>query len=84
MSHENLKAGAHHCGLGATLEFINSEVPALTIPHFGDQGINARNLIENGAALPLYDTSVGDRDAEDEENNFKLPDNLFSSDHFAD
>ena len=36
LSHENLKAGIHHCGLGGTLEFINSEVPALTVPHFGD------------------------------------------------
>lgn len=35
------------------------------MPHFGDQGENARNLIENGAALPLYDTSYGDRSVDD-------------------
>ena len=82
MSHENLKAGIHHCGLGGTLEFVNSGVPALTIPHFGDQGMNARNLIERGVALPLFDTKVGDRDAD--EKNMTLPRVLFDANHVAD
>lgn len=81
LSHENLKAGLHHCGLGGTLEFINNEIPALTMPHFGDQGMNARNIIKNGAGLPLYDTTIGDKDAD--ESNMALKDPVFTAETFA-
>lgn len=81
LSHENLKAGVHHCGLGGTLEFINSGVPALTMPHFGDQGMNARNIIANGAGLALFDTKIGDRDPG--EGTMSLDKPMFTADTFA-
>ena len=43
--------------------------------------MNARNLIENGAALPLYDVSVGDRTAGEE--NMDLPSVMFNGDDVA-
>jgi UDP:flavonoid glycosyltransferase YjiC (YdhE family) len=81
LAHPNLKAGVHHCGLGGSLEFINSEVPALTVPHFGDQGMNARNIIENGAGLPLHDSKIGDRQAD--ESSMALSGVTFTADQFA-
>lgn len=36
LAHPGLKAGVTHCGLGGSLEFVYSEVPMLTYPHFGD------------------------------------------------
>lgn len=70
LAHPGVKGGITHCGLGGSLEFVYSGVPCLTFPHFGDQGQNARNLIEGGAALPLIDSSYGDRIAQ--ESNFKI------------
>jgi UDP:flavonoid glycosyltransferase YjiC (YdhE family) len=36
LAHPGVKAGVTHCGLGGSLEFIYSGVPALCFPHFGD------------------------------------------------
>lgn len=55
------KVGITHCGLGGTFEFIHTGTKALCFPHFGDQGVNARNLVERGAALSLVPTHEGER-----------------------
>ena len=44
LAHPQLKAGVIHCGLGGCFEFMNSGVPCLLFPHFGDQGQNGRNI----------------------------------------
>ena len=47
-----------HCGFGGTGEFINAAVPVLCFPHFADQPINAKQLIDAGAALMLYENKT--------------------------
>ena len=42
LSHTAVKAGLTHCGFGGTLEFINSGLSMVCVPHFGDQGDNAK------------------------------------------
>lgn len=63
MAHKNVKAGVTHCGLGGSLEFINSELPCMVFPHCGDQPMNATNIINGNAGLPLIDISLSDRPA---------------------
>ena len=82
MSHPNLKAGITHCGLGGTLEFINSEIPCMVFPHCGDQPMNATNLIERGAAIPLIDISKSQRPSGGDTQSFNEP--VFTADHLAD
>lgn len=79
LAHPALKAGVIHCGLGGTFEFINSGVPCLLFPHFGDQGQNGRNLRDAGAGIALMDLDLGDRNFE-ENKTTKFESPLFTAD----
>ena len=43
--------------MGAVMEFITQGVVPICFPHFGDQGLNAQNLLDRGAALSLISPS---------------------------
>merc|ERR1712226_294160 len=51
---DEVKVYINHCGANSFQEGIYSETPMLTYPGFGDQPINARELVENNMALPLH------------------------------
>ena len=51
----------------------------LTFPHFGDQGYNARSIIDQGAGIALFDPSMADNRAGSNE-YFKFDEPLFNSD----
>lgn len=58
LAHPALKVGLTHCGFGGCLEFINAGVPVVAFPHFFDQPANAKLLIEQGAAVMLYENKM--------------------------
>ena len=82
LSHPLVKAGITHCGLGGSLEFVYSGVPFLTFPHFGDQGDNANNIVNQGGGLALFDTKKADRSGQEENRKFDSP--LFDSNAICD
>lgn len=61
LAHPATKVGITHCGLGGIFEFIHTGVVPLCFPHFGDQGVNAENMIARGAGLTLVPTSEGNK-----------------------
>ena len=54
LSHTAIKACLTHCGMGGTTECIGTGTPAVTWPHFGDQQPNSECLVNNGAAIALW------------------------------
>lgn len=63
LSHPAVKAGISHCGFGSLLDFVAAGVPLLTFPHFADQSINARLLVEAGGGIELIPSSLAARPA---------------------
>lgn len=61
LAHPAVKIGLTHCGFGGSTEFIMGGVAAITFPHFGDQGLNARALVEAGAGVALIPHHLGER-----------------------
>lgn len=53
LAHPAVKVGVSHVGFGGTCEFINAGIPVMTFPHFTDQCMNAKQLVESGAAIEL-------------------------------
>lgn len=54
LHHRAIKAGMTHCGWGGVLEFIGAGVPIVSFPHFIDQPINSKLLVDAKAAVLLY------------------------------
>jgi UDP:flavonoid glycosyltransferase YjiC (YdhE family) len=80
LMHPITKVGITHCGLGGTFEFIQAGVLALCFPHFGDQPINAENLISRKAGLSLIDVKLADRrDKPHDDSVFKFEKQLFTA-----
>lgn len=48
--HDNVKVFISHCGILSTIEAIDSGVPVVAIPLFGDQYGNAAALLDAGVA----------------------------------
>mmetsp|Transcript_9104 Transcript_9104/g.26114 ORF Transcript_9104/g.26114 Transcript_9104/m.26114 type:complete len:308 (-) Transcript_9104:82-1005(-) len=53
LSHRATKACISHCGWGGLLENIAAGIPMLALPFAADQPVNARLLVQAGAALML-------------------------------
>ena len=54
LNHRAIKVGLTHCGWGGCLEFIGAGVPVVTFPHFGDQPVNSKLLVDAKVAVELY------------------------------
>ena len=81
LAHPAVKIGISHCGFGGTLEFMSAAKPVMTFPHFGDQCINAQNLIDAGAAIGLIASETAERNVD--EDNMSYPEVVFTPEHFA-
>ena len=66
LSHSGVKAGLTHCGFGGIQEYINAGIPMVCMPHFGDQGDNARLIEEQGIGLKIIHERHAMRPFEDE------------------
>ncbi|KAI9296115.1 UDP-Glycosyltransferase/glycogen phosphorylase [Neoconidiobolus thromboides FSU 785] len=51
-----------HCGIESTFEGLYSGIPFLAIPFFGDQLINAANLVSNGVALAVHHSELDNKE----------------------
>lgn len=54
IDHQNVKAFIFHGGLLGIIEAVQSGVPVLVMPHFGDQHTNAQALEAVGGGDILY------------------------------
>lgn len=54
LNHPAVKAGMHQCGFGGTLEFISAGIPVVVFPHFGDQPMNAENIVAAEIGVSLF------------------------------
>ncbi|XP_046998555.1 UDP-glycosyltransferase UGT5-like [Schistocerca americana] len=53
LNHPNVKAFVTHSGLLGTIEAVHNAVPVVTIPFFGDQDHNAKNIVRQGIGIQL-------------------------------
>lgn len=54
LAHPAVKLAVIHCGWGSVLEIIDAGVPTLNFPHFGDQLVNSKMLVDRKVSLELY------------------------------
>ena len=69
--------------MNSCLEFINAGVPILTFPHFGQQPVNATNIIDKCAGLPLIDMTRAQREYDVSEEPLSFLHPLFTSKDLA-
>lgn len=65
LSHPNIILFISHCGLGGVIESRYHGVPILAVPIYGDQYMNAKEVVKEGRATEL------DFKILDEENFYK-------------
>lgn len=53
LNHPKVKAFVTHNGLLGTIEAIHNAVPMVTVPFFGDQDHNAKNIVQLGIGINL-------------------------------
>ena len=53
LTHPACKAGLNHGGFGSLFEFISGKVPMICFPHCGDQGFNAKTVMDRKIGISL-------------------------------